>query len=179
MSETDKHPLITRPDDFVLGQAHEPLALDTRALNRIAALALARQARRSLNIVSRDLDAPVYDDADFCEAVSELARSSRYALIQILVQNSEPAVKNGHRLIEIAQRLSSFVKIRKMHPRDAQYNQAWLVADAEGFIHRQKADLYEAKVAFHDPLRCKELEAEFTTLWEHAEPDPNLRRLHL
>ncbi len=179
MSDSEDHPLITHPDDFVLGRAHEPLSLDSKALNRIAALALARQARRSLNIVSRDLDAPVYDDADFCAAVSELARSSRYALIQILVQNSEPALKNGHRLIEIAQRLSSFIKIRKIHPRDAQYNQAYLIADASGILHRQKADLYEGTVSFHDPLRCKEREAEFMTLWEHAEPDPNLRRLHI
>lgn len=179
MAETDLHPLLADPERYELGKESDTLTLDTIELNREAVLRLARQARRSLHIVTRDLDPAIYDTAEFDEAVSSLARSSRYAEIRILVKNTEPAVAYGHRLIETARHLSSYIQIRRIHPEHGQFNEAFLLADRRGVLHRPKADLYEAQLSFNDPGRARDLYNQFVAMWEHAEHEPNFRRLHI
>jgi len=179
MADDTPHPLLADPDRYQLGTDHEPLRLDNIEQNRLAALLLARQARRSLHIVTRDMDPAVYDTAEFDDAIAELARQSRYAEVRILVNNTEHAIAHGHRLIETARRLSSYIQIRRLRPEQAHYNEAFLVADRRGVLHRGKGDLYEATLEFNNPARARDLHNEFTSLWEHAEHEPNFQRLHL
>ncbi|HDP88443.1 MAG TPA: hypothetical protein ENN42_00545 [Thioalkalivibrio sp.] len=179
MADETTHPLLTDPDRYQLGANHEPLILDTIELNRAAALRLAQQARRSLYIVTRDLDPAVYDNNEFDTALAELARQSRYAEIRILVNNTEPAIAYGHRLIETARRLSSYIQIRRINPDHSHCNEAYLIADRRGVLHRGKADLYEATLEFNNPARARDLHAQFLSLWEPAEHDPNFKRLHI
>ena len=179
MADEAPHPLLADPERYRLGGETDALTLDSIELNREAVLRLARQARRSLHIVSRDLDPAIYDNAEFDSAVADLARSSRYAEVRILVRNTEPAVAHGHRLIETARRLSSHIEIRRLHPDHAHYNEAFLIADRRGVLHRPLADVYEATLEFNNPARAQDLYAQFMALWEHAEHEPNFRRLHI
>ena len=177
--EDQQHPLLADPERYQLGTESDTLSLDSIDLNREAALRLAQQARRSLHIVTRDLDPAVYGTPEFDDAVTDLARNSRYAEIRILVKNTEPAVAYGHRLIETARRLSSYIKIRRIHPEHGQYNEAFLIADRRGVLHRPKSELYEAQVSFNEPGKAQDLYNQFVAMWEHAEHEPNFRRLHI
>ena len=178
--KTMAHPrFIENPDDFILGVTAAPVALETREENRIAACALARQARSHLCIFTRDLDPPLYDDLCFLDAVTALATRSRFARVRVLVQNSEKAVKYGHRLIELSRRLSSFIQLRRPHADYQDYNEAFLVADGVGLLHRALAHRYEAEVDFKAPLRARLLLKFFDEAWDKSEPDLELRRLHI
>jgi hypothetical protein len=170
---------LQQPDQYQLGITDAELRLDTSAHNRTAALALAEQAKRTLHIFTRDLDSPVYDQAPFIQAVSALATRSRYSRILILVQNTERAVKDGHRLIELSRRLSSFVTLRKPHSDFREYNQTFLIADEVGLLRRPIADRYNGTLNFKAPLACREYLEFFNQVWERSEADPDLRQLFI
>jgi len=166
-------------DQYRLGKDNEPLELSTSEDNRQVVLAMAQQAQRSIYIMSGTLDPVIYDHQDLVEALSRLARSHRHAEIHILLQDSEPVAKRGHRLVELANRLSSMVSIRKPDEAYAHINEAFFIADGVGFIKRTMADRFEGVASFHSPMEARELADHFNDIWSRAQPDSQLRRLHL
>jgi hypothetical protein len=162
-----------------LGVSKDTLSLESWDDNRQAALALARQARRTLQIFSRDLEPAIYEQPDFIAAVTQLATHSRSARIAILLQDPTRAVKEGHRLVELARRLSSYIEIRRPAQQHAERTEAFLIADEAGVLRRPLADRYEGMLSFHAPLEARRLVTLFAEMWEKSESDPELRRLHL
>lgn len=170
---------MTEFKNCVLGESPEKLVIDSIEQNRLAAIALARQARRSLHIFSYDLDPFIYDHSEFIEAVKNLAIGHSQSFVQIILQDSRKVIDNGHRLIELARRLSSSVQIRKTPPELKTYAQAFLIADKTGLLYRSVGDRFEGYAHFNDRFECKHLLDFFATTWEHSNPDPELRRLYL
>ncbi|GAB4348191.1 MAG: hypothetical protein Kow006_08650 [Gammaproteobacteria bacterium] len=167
------------PAQYKLGENAENLAIETLAECSAVSLALAQQATRSLHIFSRTLDERLYDTAPFLEALRQLAIRSRYSVIQVLVQQPDHAVKNGHRLIELGRRLSSAIHLRTVHNDFREHNEAFLIADEVGFLHRPLADRFEGRANFHDPLEGRELLRFFNKVWEMSSRDPEHLRLHI
>lgn len=163
----------------ILGTTDEELELARGDEVRAVCLALAQQARRTLDIVSRDLDPALYDNADFAGALRELVVNSRRAQIRVLLLDSAPVIGRGHRLVELAQRLSTYISIRIPSHEHKDLNEAWLTADAAGFLHRRFSDRYEATANFADRRQATALVNRFDEIWQRAQPDGNLRRLHL
>ena len=163
----------------VLGEGGDDIAVSTVEESRRAALAMAQQAHLNLHIFTRDLDGPIYDQPDFIEAISALARRSDKTFVRVLVQDSQRAVKYGHRLIELSRRLTSHIELRKPSEDYKGYNEAFLVADGRGLIHRNLADRHEGIVNFNAPRQGRDLLKFFDEVWERSEADPELRRLHL
>ena len=162
-----------------LGETSDSISLETSDDNRAAAIALVAQARRSLEIFTRDLDKPLYDDPAFIDAVRGLALGARQAAVRILIKDSSRAVKYGHRLIPLCQRLTSFIEVRKPPEEYREYNEAFLVVDGIGCLHRKLADRYEGHAHFHAPIEARKLLAFFEEVWRNSAPDPDLRRLYL
>ena len=175
----DAYNILKNIENFKLGETADQVPLEGSEDNRIAALALARQAERSLRIFTRDLEATVYNTLDFVEAVTKLATLSQYSMIHILIQDSTNVVKNGHRLVDLAYRLSSKIKLRKPCDEYRNYNEAFLIVDETGLMHKKLADRYEGMVNFNDSLEARNLAKFFDEVWEKSDPDPELRRLHL
>ena len=172
----------SRPSDFerfVLKKDGGNVTVETSEECRLAALSMARQAARSIDIVSRDLDPRIYDNQEFCDAVSDLVVGSRRARMRALVRNTDAIVKGGHRLLNLAHRLSSFIEIRVPAREYDDYNAAFLVVDAAGLVSRLHSDRFEATVNFADPRTAGELGRQFEEMWQTASPDSNLRRTHL
>ena len=164
---------------LALGTDTELFEIDTSEQNRRAAAAMARQARRSVVIMTRHLDAAVYDQPEFSDAVRDLVVRSRRAEVRVLVKDSTPVLRDGHRLISLAQRLTSFMEIRVPARDHADFNEAFLLVDNVGYIHRNFSDRFEATFSFNDSKIVRGLGREFDSMWELALPDPSLRRLSL
>lgn len=172
----------SRPSDFerfVLKQDAQTVAIDTSEACRIAALSMARQAARSIDITSRQLEPRMYDNADFSNAVSKLVVGSRRAKVRVLLRDTEPVIKQGHRLVSLARRLSSYIEFRIPAREFDDYNAAFLIVDAAGVVYRSHSDTFEATVSFNDPRKAQELGRQFEEMWQTAIQDPNLRAAHL
>ncbi|HLU61653.1 MAG TPA: hypothetical protein VKZ99_04815 [Gammaproteobacteria bacterium] len=147
--------------------------------NREAAAAVAGEARRALAIFSHELEPQVYDTLEFLEAAKALALSASRARIRILLVDSTRAVREGHRLVELARRLSSFFEIRKPHPDDAGIPETFIIADEKALLHRPLATRWEGQASLHDPLRAREKLKLFEEIWQRSEPDPEMRQLRI
>ncbi len=161
----------------VLGESSGPMELTTSAESRELALVLARQASISVDIVSRHLDPAVYDQAPFLDAVKQLVLNQRMARVRMLVRDIQPILTGGHRLAALAARLSSFLEIRVPAEQHKDFNQAFMVVDGTGFIHRELADRYEGFADFANRGQASELQRKFEEMWSIATPDPNLRQM--
>lgn len=172
MSDDAGSPYRLGVDDARLDIAdREALAATSRAL--------AEQCQRYLDIASRHLDPLLYDDDDFVAAVKRLALSHRYARIRLFIVDSRPLVGRGHRLVDLAMRLPTFIAVRGPAPQHRDFNEAMLVADRTGYVHRRFADRFAANASFNDRRTGAALTERFDELWERGLPDPNFRRLHL
>ncbi|WP_455207081.1 DUF7931 domain-containing protein [Kaarinaea lacus] len=164
---------------YKLGENDKVIHLDTMDDNRNAVIAIAQQCQRSLVIQSYDLDPIIYDNADFIEAVRQIAVNSTRANIRILIEDSRKIVSSGHRIVELARQLSSFMEIRKINTDLKTLSEAFLIADETALVYRRQPHRYEGFANFSERGRCRLLLADFKDSWEKAAPDPELRRLHI
>lgn len=168
-----------RFEGYTLGDNDTLLELDSAKDNHDVALELVRQAKREVCIMSYDLDPQVYSHSDFVDTLSAFVRQSRQATARILVQKSDKAVKQGHRLVPLAHRLSSSISLHKPGYEHRDFFEAFMVVDGIGILKRQLADRFEGIASFKAPIEGRDLRSLFNTMWEQSEPDPQLRRLQI
>jgi len=162
---------------YVLGETMEKIRVDSSTQVAELSLSMAQQSRRLLDICSRHLDPVLYDTEEFLAAVKELALRSRFSQIRLLVLDPQSLASRGHRLLGLAQQLSSFIQIRRPGPDHRDFNESIFIADETGYIHRLMSDRYEGTANFSDPPEAGELLRKFDAIWEKGELDPNFRRL--
>jgi len=147
--------------------------------NRQAAVQLASQARRSLAMFTRDLEPAIYNTQEFIAAVQQLALRSQYSRIRIVAIDPGPAVRDGHRLIELARRLSTYIEIRRPSEDHAKLTESFLISDDSGLLYRPLASRYEGFADPNIPSEARNRLRNFDDIWEQAEPEPEFRRLGL
>lgn len=170
---------MSTQDAPVLGQDAGVIPLEDSAGHRAVSAHMLGQARRELYLLSRELDKTVFDQAEFIDALKALALRSRLTRIHILLQDHAKVVSQGHRIIELARRLTSRMEIRIASEEWRDYAENFMTVDLHGYVHRELASRYEGTADYHDPLRVQKLRALFDEIWESAQPDAELRRLYL
>lgn len=158
-------------------QRHDPL--QGREALQTASLALIESTRRSVDILSRTLDPPLYSTDDCSDRLFALIKRNRHCRIRILVADIDPLRRQGHRLLALAQRVPSFVEVRQQAPRHRMERREWLISDAQAVLYREQADRDDAIISHHDPRWALALTNEFQAMWDVAEQHPDLRRLSL
>lgn len=146
---------------------------------REIALSMTIGCGRTLDIASRHLDPLIYDHEPFVEAVKQVVLNNRRAQVRILICDLAPVVQRGHRLLDLAKRLSSYISVRKPGPDYKNFNEAMLLADTRSYIYRQLADRYDGVASYDDIRRAQDLKGRFNEVWQRADIDSNLRRLHI
>lgn len=165
--------------EYILGENNTDIPIDTSEDNHAAALRLVSQGGRSLDIFSRDLEARIYDNMEFADAVRSLAIKTRDLHVRILVIDPDFIIKHGHRLVELARRLTSHMEIRKVHEDYCNNPEAYLVVDNRGLLHRKLASRYEAVVNFNNPMTATELHNQFSEIWDRSKQYMDFKRLYI
>ncbi len=142
-------------------------------------LELIKQNRRSLAILTRDLDALVYGSAECVEAVSAFTRSSRHTQVQILIKDTKPAIESSHLLIRLAQRLSSKILVRKMVVEPNNKEMGFMLGDTDKLLFKNDDTVYRGFFNSNAAREIKPLREEFNYLWQYAEPEPEFQLLHI
>lgn len=171
MSTNNKNYNFTKEDSDI--------SLSSRDEVKIMNIALAQKSTRNIDILSRNLDPYVYDSPDFLIAMKQLSISSKFTKIRILIKDSDPMTKNGHRAINLIQQLTSSIEVRKMTEEYKSYNEAFSLYDGRGVIYLRHADRYEGLANFDRPRLATELSNTFNEIWERSTADENLRRLYI
>lgn len=177
MPQTSDHPIITRPEDYVLGRTREALYVETLEHNRAAARLLLEQARFRYYILDRNLNPDLYSSRKLAESLSRLCRRGRYTDVRILIADNRKLIHRTHYLLETIRQFSSYIRLRRLPRKYLDLEQNYILADDSGVLIRQRHDVYIGKLYFHHPALHKELHEEFKHLWEHCDPDPDVRQL--
>lgn len=165
--------------NFVLADTKDVTRIDTSAANRAATLAMLSQAQHTVDILSRDFDGAIYDHADITSALRRFVLQHRRTRVRILVRDLGPAIARGHRLLGLAQRLSTYIQVKTYAREHRSYVSAHCAVDTTGTILRRFATRYEADVCFRNALQARDLTRTFDDMWAAANPDPNVRSLHI
>ena len=166
-------------DKYRIGVDREPIQLSTSEENRLVATCMARQCTRFLDIISRQLDPPIFSTAEFMGALRELINKKRHPRVRIIVFEPETIVRNGHHLLDFAGRHTSIIEMRKASAEFHSYNEFLLLADETAYVHRNNASRHEATANFNDRRQSKLYLDDFLTMWNQGSPDQNLRPLKL
>ena len=152
-------------ENYQLGQNDDLLRINTRDDCQQLTLAMARQARRSLNIFSHDLEPSLYNTPSFYEAARDVIAADPNSLIRILAYDISGTINKGHRLLDLCSRLSSRVQIRKLTKK---YHHAFMIADDIGVVDRRRAERYEGTANFNAPGWAQNLLVFFNGVWDQS-----------
>ena len=166
-------------DAFKLGVDTDELKLDSSDLVRAVNLALVSQASRYVDIVAHELDSTLYDQSDFLEALQRMLLGSPRARLRVLVQELDRAITHGHRLIDVARRMPTYIDIRVQGAEFRGYYPAFLVSDRIGYVYRDNATRYDGVACFNGRARADRLLHEFEQMWARAHSHPDLRGFFL
>lgn len=164
---------------YQLGQTAERLAVTTEAEARDGITALAAQARASLYIQSALLAPAIYATTAFTTAIADLARAHRWSQVRLLVSDADALINRGHRLITLAQRLSSYIEIRKLDPERPHDGSHCVIADDTGYAWFESNEQYRGFVDFADRAVSKRLSEQFMRDWENGLRLLDFKRLHI
>lgn len=165
--------------EYTLDDNAEQIELGNAEQNRELALELAQQARHEILIASYDFDSRIYSNEAFVDALSAFIRSHRNAHVHILVWKSEQAVKHGHRLVNLAQRLTSGIKIHEPDRVDAEFIESYMVVDGTAYFRRPLADRFEGLASLHSHLIARNLKEQFHAMWERSTSSSEFRSLRI
>lgn len=156
------------------------VAVDSREQALAETLALIGAAKRELCIYTRAIDPDLFENDAALEALKRVAIAGRGASIRILVQDPRAVAARGHRLLPLAQRLTSVFALRTpVEDNDLQYPSAFIVNDTSGYYFRVLGNRFEGETVNYAPGRHAQLLEYFNQVWERSQTSEELRQLSL
>ena len=163
MSERDDH-ADASPDP-----AAQRLPAGDRSEVAAARLRLLSEARRRMAIYLPTLADDIYGRVVELAERRRLATSGRGAEIRLLVHAPEDALRDHHRLIALAQRLSSVLLVRTpLEETDLSYASSYLLTDQGGYLFQPDARRAEGRAALADRASQAPLMQHFNEVWERS-----------
>nr|WP_225562843.1 hypothetical protein [Rhodanobacter sp. DHG33] len=119
------------------------------------------------------------NDAELAE-LRRIATSGRRADIRILLHDPAAALREGHRLVGLFQRLSSAIAIRTpVEDVDRQRTGAWLANDTGGYLYLPDPSQPQGRMALADRPAQVPLLLQFDEIWERSARASELQALDL
>ncbi|MHC8441209.1 MAG: DUF7931 domain-containing protein [Candidatus Eutrophobiaceae bacterium] len=162
---------------YELGSTNELISLDSGSDVQVAVEHMLSQTHFRVSIYSRFLDPRLYGTKGFVRAMERMILSRRMAEVRIAVTDPGAIVRRGHRLLESALRLSSFIHIQRAPESCKNRNEDFIVMDEKAYLYRKIDSRFEATLNYSDRLRCHDLLGEFQAIWNSSQVERNIRNL--
>jgi N-acetylglutamate synthase-like GNAT family acetyltransferase len=161
-----------------MARASQLMAFDSEHACRQTIALMVADARRSVAVYSPSLEAELFASGPCLESFRQFARRRRTAL-QILVEDAKAIAAAGHPLLELARRLPSKIKLRRLPNDHAPARRDFMVVDEEAVWIRPDTGAFVGWANPHEPVEARRLLEEFNWLFERSTDDPELRLLSL
>ncbi len=143
-----------------------------------AIINLSETTLRTIKIFTPNLESQIYNNETLRQNILNFVRGNRHAQVQILVADLTEAINHGHILLQLANQITSAMKI-KIIPDD------YIGTDISFITFDQSNFIFKADSSKHDALQssCKnrslKLTDFFTHAWEQARHSPLTQQLHI
>jgi len=143
------------------------------------ALSLVQQAKRQVCFFGPDLDTVLFNNIEFVTSLSEFARRNDRTVAKFVVHDTQQNATNGHRLLPLAQQLTSSLFIRTSCQQHQDLKQYFMLVDDNAYLYGQYATRYQGRAHVDDRAETRQLQQLFNTIWDQSHADVHARRLHL
>jgi hypothetical protein len=134
-----------------------------------ARLVLLSRARRQVDIRLPRLDGSLYAGTGELAELRRLATGGRGAQIRVLLNDPAAALRDGHPLVLLMQRLPSVIQVRvPVGEIDLGNPSACLLTDAGGYLFQPDAERPQGRAARVDRPGWAPLRQQFDGMWERA-----------
>lgn len=185
--------IVTGEEFFDAGIAHQSMRLQIAERRLLGvhggdfsvndfgetAFELISQASKQLRILSVSLDHNVFDNKAMTDAISALARSSRYAEIRLMVIDPKPMITRGHQLLSLQRKLPSKIHLRRCTAQLHDIKDSLILADQVGLINQSIKAPEKTSADFNNRPVTENYISIFDDFWEHAVVDNDLRQLSI
>lgn len=145
-----------------------------RHLRQLTAL-----GRYSLDIMSHTLNPLLYSQ-QVTDEISRLARNHRQAQVRILVEDTKTLIGVTHPLVQLSQRLSSSVSIKRLNNGPDMGKEAFAIIDKSRMLYFNDESTWEGFARYYAAAECEHQLQDFEHLWQtYGVDDPDLNRLYL
>jgi hypothetical protein len=155
------------------------ITFDSRDQAALLTAELIEAARQEICFFGPNIDPVLLDNDAVISKLSEFARRSQRTRCRLLVHDTQRNVIDSHRLLPLAQRLTSHIQIHTTHPKHQDQRTLFLVIDRQTYLYCPHAERYQGRVSLQPNAFARELQQQFDELWSHSRPDINTRRLHI
>ncbi|WP_438970058.1 hypothetical protein [Methylophaga sp.] len=156
-----------------------PVTFDSRDQAAAIALDLIKQARHEICFFGPLIDPVLLDNEAVIEQLSEFARRSARTRIRIVVFDTRKNISQSHRLIPLAQRLTSKIEIHIASPKHQKSHSMFLLVDTEAYMHFPNAERYVGRAENQALAEVRDKQQNFDEIWNQSKQDINSRRLHI
>lgn len=133
---------------------------------RAAIIDIVLHAERTISILTPDLEPEIYEHDDFLVAMKRFVLAKSFARVRVLITEPERTIKTGNQLVQMGQRLSSYIEMRNLPASLRPEKQAYCVADTESVLYRSDHSTGDGMVALHAPEIAKLYLTEFDEIWQ-------------
>lgn len=159
--------------------AHTVIQFDSREQARELAVSLIQQAKRQVCFFGSSLDPVLFDNLEFVDSLSRFARRSHRVAAKFIVHDTRQNTANGHRLLPLAQQLTSSIFIRTSGEKHRDLKQYFMLVDNKAYLYGQYSTRYNGRAYVDDMAEARQLQQHFNTIWDQGQPDVHSRRLQL
>jgi hypothetical protein len=132
---------------------------------RRAVVDIVSHAERSLAILTPNLEPEIYEHVEFLDALKRFVLARTYARVRVLISQPERAIRHGNQLVQMGQRLSSYIQFRNLAAESRPVQEAWCIADANALVYRADHATGEGVVDTYAPEIAKRYLDLFSELW--------------
>lgn len=148
--------------------------INTREQVSETSIRLIQEASRRINILLYDYDEVLLPTSKIDDLLSIFIRQHERCRFQYLCSENDILRERGGKLIQLARKFSTFVKLRQL-PDDLQsIPEQFIVVDGNTSMITQDHRSYDYYAHFNDPARARKLNNRFEELWQRSEPVPGI-----
>jgi len=127
---------------------------------------IVSRAERTLSILTPNLEPEIYEHEEFLVALKRFVLAKTFARVRVLITEPERTIKNGNQLVEMGQRLSSYIEMRNLTSKLRPESRAYCIADTDSVLYRADYATNEGMVAQQAPEIAKLYLTEFEEIWQ-------------
>jgi hypothetical protein len=148
--------------------------INTRDLASETSCRLLDEANRSINILLYDYDEILLPVTKIDDLLSSFIRKHEKCVFRYLCSESDILRERGSKLIQLARRFSTFIKLRQLTEGLKPVHQQFIVVDGESSMQTQNHRSYDYYAHLHARARAYQLNNRFEELWQRSTAVPGI-----
>ena len=129
---------------------------------------LLSEATRSINILVYDYDDVLLPTTNIDELISSFARLHERNRFRYLCSESDILRERGSKLIKLARRFSTFIKLRQLPDNLKSVHEQFIVVDENSSMQTQDRISHNYYAHINERARARKLNNHFEELWQRS-----------